>query len=221
MKLVLQPGRQCPHCRQYYFAEAPDDSFIGRDGTGEWRVRTALCPACNRLTITLLLYHPGKEISTFRRQVIPPGTHRPPLPPEVPQEFAGDYLEACEVLPSSAKASAALSRRCLQHLLREQAKVKAQELAKEIEEVLASKSLPSHIAEIVDAIRNYGNFSTHPIKDAQTGSVIDVEEGEAEWLLEILEALFDWYFVQPAKWQQKKAALNQKLAQAGKLPMKS
>jgi hypothetical protein len=139
---------------------------------------------------------------------------------EVPEELSADYKEACLVLPDSAKASAALSRRCLQVLLREVAKVKPSDLSREIGEVLASKSLPTHLAEAVDAVRNVGNFAAHPIKSTSTGEIVDVEPGEAEWLLDVLEGLFDFYFVQPAILQNKKAALNKKLAEAGKPPMK-
>jgi hypothetical protein len=43
------------------------------------------------------------------------------LPSEVPPEFANDYKEACLIIANSPKASAALSRRCLQNILREKA----------------------------------------------------------------------------------------------------
>ena len=39
----------------------------------------------------------------------------------------------------------------------------------------ASKSLPSALHDTVDAIRNFGNFSAHPITDATTLQIIDVE----------------------------------------------
>ncbi len=47
-----------------------------------------------------------------------------------------------------------------------------------------------------------------------------MEPGESEWCLDVLEALFDFYFVQPAKLAEKKTALNKKLGEAGKPPMK-
>jgi len=47
-----------------------------------------------------------------------------------------------------------------------------------------------------------------------------VEPGEAEWNLDVLESLFDFYYVQPARLQAKRAALDKKLAEAGKPPMK-
>jgi len=153
-------------------------------------------------------------------RVLPKGSSRPPCPLQVPEEFAEDYAEACLVLPDSPKASAALSRRCLQHILRDVAKVKHSDLSSEIQEVLDSNKLPSHIAEILDAVRQVGNFAAHPIKSKSTGEIIEVEVGEAELNLDILEALFDFYFVQPARIAEKKAAINKKLQDAGKPPMK-
>lgn len=143
-----------------------------------------------------------------------------PVAQEVPEPFAADYREAALVLPDSPKASAALSRRCLQHLLREVAGVKHSNLSDEIDEVLASKTLSSHDAKRIDAIRTVGNFAAHPIKSTHTGEIVDVEPGEAEWLLDTLDSLYDFYFVQPADLEAKRAALDQKLADAGKPRLK-
>jgi hypothetical protein len=145
---------------------------------------------------------------------------RKPAPPDVPKPLQGDYNEACLVLADSPKASAALSRRCLQAILREHAKVKPGDLSKEIDEVLASKQLPTHLANDIDAVRNYGNFAAHPIKSTSSGEIVPVEPGEAEWQLELLEGLFDFYFVAPAQSKRKRDALNAKLADAKKPPMK-
>ena len=48
----------------------------------------------------------------------------------------------------------------------------------------------------------------------------NVEPGEAEWNLDVLEDLFDFYFVRPARTAAKVDALNKKLIEAGKPPMK-
>jgi hypothetical protein len=157
--------------------------------------------------------------ATFRL-VYPKAISRSPIPKEIPTEFAVDYREACLVLPDSEKASAALSRRCLQHLLREKAGVKKGDLANEIQQVLDSKQLPGHLADDLDAIRNIGNFAAHPMKSTVTGLIVDVEPQEAEWLVNLLEGLFDFYFVQPARAQARRDALNAKVEGAGKRPMK-
>ena len=114
----------------------------------------------------------------------------------------------------------ALSRRCLQRLLEDKAHVKKNDLAHEIKEILDSKQLSTPLANAIDAIRNFGNFAAHPLKFQVTGEIVDVEPGEAQWCLEVLEMLFDFYFVQPAEFQRRKNALNQKLTNLGKPPMK-
>jgi hypothetical protein len=152
--------------------------------------------------------------------VWPKGISRAPIPPEVPPEIMEDYKEACLVLGDSTKASTALSRRCLQNLLRQAAGVKHGNLNDEIQQVIDSRKLPTTIAENIDAVRHIGNFGTHPIKSTSTGEIVPVQPDEAEWNLDVLESLFDFYFVQPARAKVKRDALNKKLTDAGKPPLK-
>lgn len=209
---------KCPHCLKSYHSK-PDRLPLGSDKDGLWFIILETCPSCGKLIIKLeYINHISSENKLFL--VHPKAISRAPLSQDVPEEFAKDYKEACLVIADSPKASAALSRRCLQNILREKAGVKRSDLSKEIEEVLSSKQLPSYLAEGIDAIRNIGNFATHPIKCTNTGEIVDVEPGEAEWLLDMLEELFDFFFVQPAELQRKKDALNKKLADTGKPSMK-
>jgi Domain of unknown function (DUF4145) len=143
----------------------------------------------------------------------------------VPKPIAADYVEACQVLLLSAKASAALARRCLQAMLHVHGyRDKDGNLAKEVQQLLdetdPAKILPKPIRKAVDAIRHFGNFSAHPIDDKTSLQVIDVEPNEAEWCLEILEALFEHFYVAPVAAAAKKAALDAKLKAAGKPPSK-
>jgi hypothetical protein len=151
------------------------------------------------------------------------GAFRAP-PEEVPDLIAADYREANEVIQVSPKASAALSRRCLQAILSAHGYLGAN-LMRQIDAVLAetdaSKSLPTSLRENIDAIRNFGNFSAHPITDHTTLQIVEVEEGEAEWCLELLLDLFDHFYVAPARAAERRAVLAAKLAAAGKPPMKS
>lgn len=213
---------RCNHCLTAYHPRE-EIHVLGKDVDGGWAVATCLCPACEKFNIYLMrcYINQGRVTSVSENRAVHPKTASRPAPPtEVPPEFADDYAEACLVLSDSPKASAALSRRCLQHILREKAGVKHSDLAKEIQEALNNGHLPTHLAESLDAIRNTGNFAAHPIKSKSTGEVVPVEPGEAEWNLEVLEALFDFYFVQPALLKQKRDALNKKLSDAGKPPMK-
>jgi hypothetical protein len=138
------------------------------------------------------------------------------VPPEVVDPYRQDFKEACKVLLDSAKASAALSRRCLQAILRDKAAAASKDLFDQIEEVVTSGHVPSHISEALHAVRNIGNFAAHPLKSTTTGAIVDVEPGEAEWNLDVIEMLFDFYFVQPAVAAKRKAELNKKLKDLGK-----
>lgn len=227
---------KCPHCLVEFHAERKLFG-LGIDKDGKWAIERYLCPNpfCQKASLYLIqgegIYQDqfgnwgitrdnNVEKISKRELIRPRGSSRPPVPKEVPKEIADDYTEACIVLPDSSKASAALSRRCLQHLLRSEAGVKKSDLSKEIQEVLDSNKLPSGLADSIDSIRNIGNFAAHPLKSTSTGQILDVEPGEAEWNLEVLEMLFDFYYVQPERIRQRRAALNAKLGDAGKPQMK-
>jgi len=107
----------------------------------------------------------------------------------------------------------------MQTILRDSGGVKPGNLSVEIQEVISQGQLPSHVESQLDAIREIGNLAAHPTKDKNTGTVLAVEPGEAEWNLDVLESLFDHYFVKPAVAQKRKDAINQKLKQAGRQPI--
>lgn len=208
---------KCPHCLDSFHEQLARTS-AGDGPEGNWFVNHQLCPACGRSIVILEQRALGH--STYRT-VFPKSTARDPIPAEVDDpSVVNDYTKAVLVLEDSPEASAALSRRCLQHILREKVQTKSRDLADQIQEVLDSKTLPSAIAENLDAVRATGNFAAHPTKSTNTGAIIDVEPHEAEWDLEVLEQLMDFYFVQPAKAQQRRVAMNAKLNAAGKPPLK-
>jgi hypothetical protein len=224
---------KCPHCLENYFEEwkelycRPGEAYLS-DGDGEWMLEYCRCPQCMRVVIQLtqMVMVPvepgGPKLRTLKaiELVRPKSFARATLPSEVPVTFANDYREAWHVLDASPKASAALSRRCLQRLLVDVGGTKGRDLSDQIQDILDSKVLPTYLAEEIDAVRHLGNFAVHPNKSQNTGEIIEVEPGEAEWTLDILENLFDFYFVQPARLKSKRDSLNQKLRDTCKPPMK-
>ena len=218
---------KCPHCL-VEFHDYPNTYDIGDDADGRWHIIKRECSSCKRIVLHLdkikIFQIPNEKgwrsITESSILVRPKTSNRMPVPSEVPINFASDYNEACLVLADSPKASAALSRRCLQHILREKAGIRKSDLADEIQQVIDSGKLPSHLADSLDAVRNIGNFAAHPIKSKSSGELVDVEPGEAEWNLDVIETLFDFYFVQPEIIKKKRTALNKKLTDAGKPPMK-
>ena len=58
------------------------------------------------------------------------------------------------------------------------------------------------------------------MKSTNSGEIAEVEEGEAEWLLSILETLFDYYYVAPAQAFALRKSLNLKLKDLNKPTLK-
>ncbi len=205
---------KCPYCLTTFHSTLREQPLLIEDNE-HWYVLHELCPECDKAIIWIRYGDDGRCILVNPRAI-----SRSPVPKEVPDEFVEDYIEACLTFADSPKASAALSRRCLQNLIREKAGIKKGDLSDEIQQVIDSGKLPSQLSDAIDAVRNIGNFAAHPIKSRSSGEIVDVEPGEAEWNLDTLEGLFDFYFVAPEKLRQKRDALNKKLQDAGKPPMK-
>jgi hypothetical protein len=221
---------KCPHCTISIHESWNTNQIFSRGADGQaattnWRVQCMSCPDCKKSILRYGLCQTGpnwiKDPGSWS-QFHPSDSSRT-LPKEVPPDIAKDYSEAAKVLQQSPKASAALSRRCLQSVLR-YAGYEQKDLSKQIDAVLGetegSKTLPSGVHMIVDAVRNFGNFAAHKITDQTTLQIIDVEPVEAEYCLDVLDSAFDHYYVKPAQAKAIKEALNAKLAAANKPPAK-
>lgn len=229
---------ECPHCLDAIhpsFTYNHLSFFHETKGKATAIINWHGCPSCGKYIVFIGFPEDDAKVENFTNStfltsdlsksstvtmIFPKTKARRGLSPDIPPDFAKEFGEASQVLPISPNASAAVSRRCLQRLLREKGGVKPGDLSKEIQQVLDSKQLPTHLADAIDAVRAIGNFGAHPIKSTQTGVIVDVEAGEAEWDMDVLEGLFDFYFVQPAQTQRKRTALNQRLSAAKKPPIK-
>lgn len=211
---------QCPHCLMHIHLERQvrEDSdavtpgcavvdFIANHDQRHWWTQICVCPACQHFSVALVssvgaIIQRGERLPDGATEqnipIWPRQIGRPPVPLEVPDKFKRDYLEACLILADSPNASAALSRRCLQFILREKLGAQGKTLYDEIRWTIASGGLPSPVAELLDVPRKVGNRAAHPtLSDA--GLIVDVEPWEAEWSLEVIEALYDHLFVVPAR----------------------
>lgn len=212
---------KCPHCG-LHIHEGWQPFNFGTFGSRLWQIQAMECPNCHKALIRLSgssPVNPGVPIDGPYMCFPKNGLARKAAP-EVPATLASDFNEAALVLPISPTASAALSRRCLQGTLRE-AGFTQKDLAPAIKAAIDSGKLPQGVAENLDAIRNIGNFAAHPLKDTNSGAILPVEDHEAEWTLDVLESLFDHYYVQPALAAARRADLNAKLGRAGKPNMQT
>ena len=214
---------RCPHCdigvSESWRDAAPH--LVLRDPeqedfSAELSLASMYCPECHRPVIKLLrLTQDGSE-EWF---VYPRGeASRRTADRAVPPEKRVDYEEAAAVLPTSAQASAAISRRLIQSILSEGG-YSGQHLDKQIVAFIADPKNPSRLKENLDYLRELGNFSTHEIKSARTGEVMRVEPGEAEWCLEVLDGLLDFYHVGPARDAHRRRQFNERVAEAGREPL--
>jgi hypothetical protein len=122
-----------------------------------------------------------------------------PQPAYIPAPLREDYEEACLIATLSPKASATLTRRCLQGIIRDFAKISKNRLVDEIEclktavaDGTADRSITSETVEAIDHVHSLGNIGAHMEKDI--GQIVPVDAGEAQAMIELIEMLFDeWY----------------------------
>lgn len=202
---------KCPHCKNFIHVKF-EFKNLGYDSEYNWYTKHALCPSCQKMIISLEYNEKGVSEEEFL--VYPKTNFYDKAPTEVPLHIAEDFDEAGLILNDSPKASAALSRRCLQTIIHEYFKINKRNLSEEIDEVM--KQVPQYISKQLDAVRQIGNFSAHPIKSQNTGEIVNVETGEAKWCLDILQSLFEFCYVQPKIAEEKMEELNKKLAECGK-----
>lgn len=113
------------------------------------------------------------------------------FPDYIPPVILEDYSEACKIIKLSPKASATLSRRCLQGMIRDFWKIKKDTLFLEVDalkEVMPDKSL----WDAIDSIRKLGNIGAHMEKDVNV--IVEISENEAQDLINLIELLLkEWY----------------------------
>lgn len=113
------------------------------------------------------------------------------LPSYVPQVIKNDFNEACRILELSPKASATLSRRALQSMIRDFYEVPdLRTLHAEIE-FIKDKIEPEEYDALM-ALKSIGNIGAHSEKNINV--IIDVEPEEARQLIELIELFVEeWY----------------------------
>ncbi len=120
---------RCPHCT-VSFHPVWEYGWIDEIQANRpcWQWTKTVCPACSKTVIKVRLRTifggeaPGEEAQPVHKEmwVEPSSPKRIPIGEAVPSEFREDYEESVSVLPISPKSSAALSRRVLQSMLRDQ-----------------------------------------------------------------------------------------------------
>lgn len=153
-------------------------------------------PSCNRTSISYSGY--SRLFSTQEKFILPGigDVNHAPLPDYVPEDIQNDYNEAYAILHLSPKASATLSRRCIQGIIRDFWDIKGKKsLYKEINAI--QDKVDDDVWNAIHAVRSLGNIGAHPEQDINT--IVDIEPDEAESLIRLIELLVDESYVRREK----------------------
>jgi hypothetical protein len=200
--------------------------YLGENEFGDFGYRAfaiaCLNPECQRVTLSYGIFRQserwtdwkaGQEIQTWR--LLPESTAKP-QPDFIPKALRVDYVEACRIRDLSSKASATLARRCLQGMIRHFCGISKSRLIDEItalREAVETGKAPRGVAiesiDAIDHVRKIGNVGAHMERDVDL--IIDIDPGEAQALIELIEMLFDEWYVE----QHKRTERLKKIAEIG------
>lgn len=209
----------CPYCSRPQTAAGQNyhtQSFVldvGKNAFGYFGVGgeaiACLNPDCRKVTVTARIVEAkidqlgnqripsGEKILMIQRLM--PDSSAKPQPEFIPDPIREDYIEACRIRDLSPKASATLSRRCIQGMIRDFCSIskptlfaEINELKKRVAEDKAPKGVSEESVEAIDHIRSLGNIGAHMEKDIDL--IVPVDPDEAQVLIDLIESLFDeWY----------------------------
>lgn len=134
-----------------------------------------------------------------------PESSAKPFPDFIPAPILVDYREACLIRDLSPKASATLSRRCLQGIIRDFWGVSKNRLVDEIAAI--EQQVDPLTWKAIDAVRSIGNIGAHMERDINV--IVDVDPKEAEVLINLIELLLkDWYIARHEREQRLQAVVE-------------
>jgi len=173
----------------------------------EWIV----CPNeyCRKISLTAYLYNYVWDGGQwFKGELIKhwnmlPDSYAKVYPEYIPKVIRNDYEEAAKILELSPKASATLSRRCLQGIIRDFWGISKSRL---IDEIIAIEDKVDPLTwKSIDSVRQVGNIGAHMEKNIDL--IIDVEPKEAYLLIQLIELLFEEWYIHRHEREQKLKAI--------------
>ena len=220
----------CPYCG--HAQVVTDNTFnstrvvipndLSKYGKLGGQIRSIVCSNrdCKELAISFSLnkvrHHPatGRLFVTddvlYSWKLFPESSAKP-QPDYIPKPIVENYNQACRIRDLSPNASAAMSRRCLQGMIRDFCEISERTLAKEIDtlrrnidEGKGPQGVNHDTIDAIDHVRSIGNIGAHMEKDINL--IIDVESDEAQTLINLIELLFnEWYVAKRVREERLKA----------------
>lgn len=232
----------CPHCQVSVPSGKWESVEIVSDDDYNYKINHFHCAECLKISIKFIcnpkrvirfptsgVYDGGTSAGrgkytgpSFSEEfLIPKTTPRKPIPKDVENIYVQDYNHAVNLLPVNSMASAAFSRRLLQHYIEKKLKIKKPDLKQEIKELKKLKRYPSDLIDLFDNVRHYGVFAAHAKTDQISGEIIDIDPGEADSLLDILEEMFDYDYERPRRIKDRDKKLQDKLKRSKSIRKKT
>lgn len=191
---------QCPYCSvvmpktndTYDYQLPAYKALNGKYGTNQYcdstlKISFYKCPSCGNFTI--FAEGMGDSVQGLHT-ILKPNSLAKQFPDYIPDAIRNDYEEACAIADLSPKASATLSRRCLQGMICDFWEIKESNLAKAIEKL--EGKIPTPQWKVIDGVRRIGNIGAHMEKDINL--IVDIEPDEAQKLIKLIEHLLEqWY----------------------------
>ena len=173
-----------------------------------------------RISERALRFHGGAPLQSEEKWLARPrGGATRPVDPIVAAHYRRDFDEAASILDRSPRMSAVLSRRILADLLEEYAQKAQYNLADRIDSFNEDTTHPRRLRENLHYLREIADLSAHTKKNDQA-AIVEVETAEAEWTLEVVERLLDYFIVSAAKDKAVRDEVDQKLKDTGRKPIK-
>ena len=193
-------GHVCPFCKQAFFVDdnVRNDKLIflrsKADKSDAMNCKKFIvfywyiCPLCDKIDLSYRLRANGNNDlegkignEYFKFSDIK----------YIPEQIIEDYKEAAIIVNLSPKASATLSRRCLQGIIRDFWGIKNKKsLMQEIDSI-PQNEISEKERDALHALRSIGNIGAHPEK---TNAIVDIEENEAKKMLKLVEFFIEnWY----------------------------
>lgn len=171
---------------------------------------------CGKLSLVFDLFkfdgfdgnHNYKNARRVHQWGLLPASSAKPQPDFIPEPLRRDYEEACAIRDLSPKASATITRRCIQGIIRDFCGIKKKRLVDEISELRrlvdtaqAPAGVQPDTVDAIDHVRQVGNIGAH--MEADINVIVDVDPDEAQVLIELAELLFDeWYVAREQRTQR-------------------
>lgn len=114
------------------------------------------------------------------------------FPEYIPLSIRNDYEEAYAIVNLSPKASATLSRRCLQGMIRDFFQISKSNLYEEIDAI--KDKISTEQWDVLNGIRRIGNIGAHMEKDINL--IVDIEPDEAKKLIKLIELLIQQWYIE-------------------------